>query len=151
MADDIDVLRRHARRLNRRWWRWAVFGPTYHLLADALYWQDEVPLWSCPFELSNTLRLLWHYRTGLIVGKAHPYRELWELGKQLFPRWVGFHPSRCRPVRRYTILYRAARIATARCPDEWEREMGLTDAEQDVPPDRASQTRGRSDEEKEGR
>ena len=118
------VLRRHARRLNARWWRWDLLGPSYHLLADALVWADEVPLWGKRSEVEDALRVLWHYRTGLILGEARPFTELWELAKRLFPDWVGFHSSRCRPARRYLVIYRAGRIASEQCLNELEREAG---------------------------
>lgn len=115
-------LRRHARRLNARWWRWPLLMPTYHLLADALFWADEVAFWWKQGE-ENALRILWYYRTGLILGEARPFAEVWQLGKRLFPNWVGFHPSRCRPERRYRVIYRAGRIASARCLGELERKL----------------------------
>jgi hypothetical protein len=118
MAEDEcleDTLRRHADALNARRWRWPLSGPTYHILADALYWVDEAPLWSKLRAAEDPLRCLWHYRTGLIVGEQRPFRDLWELGIQLFPRWVGFHPSRCSPSRRFQVLYRIRRRAADRC------------------------------------
>jgi hypothetical protein len=117
------ILRQHARRLNARWWRWPLLMPTYHLLADALFWADEVAFWWKRGELEDALRYLWHYRTGLILGEARPGAEVWKFGKRLFPKWVGFHPSRCRPNRRYLVIYRAGRIASSRCLAELEREV----------------------------
>jgi hypothetical protein len=117
------VLRRHAYQLNVRSRRWPLLGPTFHTFADALWWVDEAPPWSRLREAEDALRFLWHYRTGLIIGEARPYEELWSLGKRLFPRWVGFHPSRCQTVRRYAVIYRAGRMATARCLAKLEREL----------------------------
>lgn len=117
------ILRQHARRLNARWWRWPLLMPTYHLFADALFWADEVAFWWKRGELEDALRFLWHYRTGLILGKARRGAQLWQFGKRLFPNWVGFHPSRCRPTRRYLVIYRAGRVASARCLAELEREV----------------------------
>src|SRR4051812_855105 len=74
------VLRRHARHLNNRWWRWPLLGPSYHLLADALVWADEVPFRWRRGEIEDCLRALWHHRTGLIIGEARPFGELWQLG-----------------------------------------------------------------------
>jgi hypothetical protein len=126
-SDDDDFvesdLRRYAPRLNARWWRWPLLDPTYRLLADALYWMDEAPPWGGLRRAENALRLLWHYRTGLILGEPRPFAEYWELGKRLFPRWVGFYPARCRPLRHYKILYRAGRIASSKCLAELEREI----------------------------
>ena len=127
-----EVLLRHARRLNGRWWRWPFIGPEYHLFADALFWADEAPAWWRLWDLENALRLLWHYRTGLIIGEKRPGVELWELGKRLFPGWVGFHPSRSQPDRRNIVKYRAAKIASIQCMNKWFED---TDAEPDAPAD----------------
>lgn len=135
-APPEEVLRHYARRLNRRWWRWPLLGPSYHLFADALYWLDEAPAWWRLPELENALRFLWHYRTGLIIGEPREFGDIWELSKRLFPRWVGFHPSRCRPVRRHIVVYRACRKASSHCLTEWEREFDIADTEQDGLPDR---------------
>ena len=74
----VAALRRNARKLNRRRWRWAFFGPGYHLFADALFWIDESPPWTWGGDsnFENALRLLWHYRTGLILGEVRPYGDL---------------------------------------------------------------------------
>jgi hypothetical protein len=117
-----DVLRHHARRLDGRRWRWPLLGSAYHTLADAIYWDDEIPFWWRLPELENALRFLWHYRTGLLVGEARPWGEFWELGLRLFPRWVGFHPSRHQPERRHVVLLRAGRIACLRWLNELDRE-----------------------------
>lgn len=121
------ALRRRAPVLNRRSWRWPLVRPVYHVLADALYWPDEVPFWSRLGDGHDVLRCLWHYRTGLILGERWPFGEYWELGLRHFPRWVGFHPSRCSPSRRFEVIYRAGRRAAARCIRELEREMGDPD------------------------
>jgi hypothetical protein len=116
-------LRHFAPLLNARSWRWPLLGPSYHLLADALYWIDEAPPWSKLHRAENPLRVLWYYRTGLILGEARPCGEFWELGKELFPRWVGFHPSRCQPLPEYKIIYRAGRMTSSRCVAELERDV----------------------------
>jgi hypothetical protein len=110
------VLRGCARRLNLRRFRIPLLLPYYHLLADALIWLDEDPPWPwrISFELSNALRPLFYYRTGLILGDVRPYGRIWELGRRLFPCWVGFHPSRCRRDRRLARLYRSARLEAHR-------------------------------------
>ena len=121
-----EVLRYHARRLNGRSWRWPFLGPSYHMFADALYWADEAPPWWRLPELEDALRCLWHHRTGLLLGEKREWGELWELGKRLFPRWVGFHPSRCQPSKRDLLIYRAGRRASARCLAELEKEIAMT-------------------------
>src|SRR5262249_11962101 len=123
-ADPALVLRYYAPYLNSRNWRWPLLGPSYHLFADALYWTDEAPPWSKPARnVENALRFLWYYRTGLILGEARDHVEYWDLGKRLFPRWIGFHPSRCKPMRQYKVIYRAGCIATARCLADVELDM----------------------------
>src|SRR5262249_36488210 len=120
---------RYAPRLNSRWWRWPLVGPEYHMLANALFWADEIPLFIGPGRgsLEDALRGLWSYRTGLMLGETREWGELWELGKQLFPRWVGFHPSRRQPSRRNIVVYRAGRIATARFIAELDKEIEAQD------------------------
>jgi hypothetical protein len=89
------------------------------MLADALIWLDEQwPLLDLPFEVISTMRTLFHYRTGLILGEPRRGRGCWEMGKRLFPRWVGFHPSRCKPSRWRTALYRAASAEAIRQLEE---------------------------------
>jgi hypothetical protein len=121
--DPVAVFRHYANALNARSWRWPLLGPSYHLFADALYWIDEAPPLSKLRKAENALRFLWHFRTGLIMGEEREGAELWQLGKQLFPLWVGFHPSRCAPLRQYKIVYRAGRMATAKCLADLEREI----------------------------
>jgi hypothetical protein len=112
-----ELFPRYARRLNLRRFRVPFFPPGYDLWADALKWLDESPIcwpWRDPPELVEALRVLWHYRTGLILGDVRPYAGCWELGRRLFPCWVGFHPSRCRRSRRLARFYRAIRLETWR-------------------------------------
>ncbi len=124
-ADDDDperVLRRYARRLNGRSWRWPFMQPFYDCLADALIWPDEKPFRSRS-DLPSALRPLYFYRTGMILGEARSRVEFWDLGKRLFPDWVGFAPERCRPSRRRIAIYRAGNIATLRCLKELDWDM----------------------------
>jgi hypothetical protein len=119
-----DDLRRHASYINARRWRWPLLGPSYHLLADALVWIDEKPPWAKKLRpAEDALRCLWHHRTGLILGEERPFGELWELGRRLFPEWVGFHASRCTPSRKLQVFYRAKRIAADRCLRQVEGEF----------------------------
>src|SRR5689334_15808976 len=80
------ILRQHAGLLDSRWWRWPQLGPSYHVLAGALYWADEYPgWWKRRGDLEDALRALWHYRTGLILGEPRRCASIWDLGKRLFP------------------------------------------------------------------
>lgn len=124
-----DDIRRAAPLLNARRWRWPLLGPSYHLLADALVWIDEKPPWARKLRpAEDALRCLLHHRTGLIIGEPRPFGELWELGLKLFPKWVGFHPSRRTPSRKLQVFYRASRIAADRCVRQLEAEID-SDAE----------------------
>jgi hypothetical protein len=119
------ILRQYAAQLNARSWRWPFLSPTYHTLADALYWIDEAPPWPW-WKLrgaDGALRCLWHYRTGLIIGETRPFEKFWTLGKRLFPKWVGFHPSRCQPLHQYKVIYRAGHTATVRCLVDLKRQI----------------------------
>jgi hypothetical protein len=124
-----EVFPRYARRLNLRRFRIPFFPPGYDLCADALKWLDESPIcwpWRDPPELVDGLRVLWHYRTGLLLGDVRPYGRTWELGRRLFPCWVGFHPSRCRRSRQLARFFRSARLEATRefnrSLREWPRE-----------------------------
>jgi hypothetical protein len=117
------IMRRCADRLNARHWRWAWVPPSYHMLADALFWPDEWLFGRARGECEDLLRVLWHHRTGLILGEPREYADIWQLGKEVFPRWVGFHPSRSRPLRRYRAVYRAGNAATQRWIEQLEREI----------------------------
>jgi hypothetical protein len=120
-------LRVHAPQINARRWRRLLSWPSYEIMSGSLIWEDEKPRNAghgtsvnvlgpeVPVEVAWSLRPLWHYRTGLIIGEERPYRELWELGRSLFPRWVGFHPFRCKLSRRYKVIYRAGHIGVLRC------------------------------------
>ena len=94
-AKHLDLLRR--RKLFAR--------PSYDCMADALVWPDETTF-DTPTRLIWSLRFLTHHRMGFILGEDRPYGELWGLGRELFPNWVGFHTSRCRFSARLARFYR---------------------------------------------
>ncbi|WP_395743856.1 hypothetical protein [Prosthecobacter sp.] len=75
-------------------------------MSDALVWPDETPD-ATPVRLIWALRMLFHHRTGLILGERWRFADEWELGLRLFPHWVGFHPSRCSVSPRLARIYRA--------------------------------------------
>lgn len=76
----------------------------YHILADAIYWSDEMPF---PIEplTENCLRLVLRYRTTLILGvpdaKWKPY---WEEALRQFPNWIGFDQARRDPTLRDIVV-----------------------------------------------
>lgn len=77
----------------------------YDVMADSVYWTDEVPS-PLPFEW-DVMRFITHHRTRLILGEGEsPYTELWNRAKELFPEWVGFRADRCLPSSEVVLFYR---------------------------------------------
>lgn len=75
----------------------------YHILADAVVWNDE-GIEKCNPELENTLRYALNYRTNLIVDEDFGIKKensnsigkrTFELAKKYFPNWIGFEKERC--------------------------------------------------------
>ena len=86
--------------------RWFV-RPFRDCMSDALVWPGETDR-TTPVQVIWALRFLFHYRTGIIVGEQRPHGEFWQLGRELFPHWVGFHPSRCQLSSRLAEIYHSA-------------------------------------------
>ena len=115
-----ETLRLYAKRLDAQRRRKWFARPMYDLFGDALIWQDErISCDSIP--LIGAIRNLTYYRTGLIIGEDRGSDELWRLGRELFPNWVGFHRSRCRPSARLARIYRAYASSLQRELDEWDK------------------------------
>lgn len=85
-----------------------IAEPFVDCMSDALVWRDETNS-SIPTRVIWALRFVFHHRTGLILGEQRPYADFWQLGREQFPHWVGFLPSRCGPSSRLAEIYRAAR------------------------------------------
>jgi hypothetical protein len=85
-----------------------VTQPFSDVLADGLIWRDET-IDSTPIEVIWSLRLLWHHRTGIIIGEQRRFADTWQLARELFPHWVGFHPDRCRPSAELAELYASSK------------------------------------------
>lgn len=69
----------------------------YSVLADALYWSDEIPEFEDALA-DDLLRFLLRYRTTLLLGGPNPALEVyWNEAVRQFPQWVGFEPSRQTP------------------------------------------------------
>tara|TARA_R110002072_G_scaffold262818_3_gene421694 strand:+ start:3713 stop:4144 length:432 start_codon:yes stop_codon:yes gene_type:complete len=75
----------------------------YHVLADAVVWNDE-GIEKCNPELENALRYALNYRTNLIVDQNFGIKKknsnsigkrTFELAKKYFPNWIGFEKNRC--------------------------------------------------------
>lgn len=76
----------------------------YDLLGACVWWSDEHPWWFAPpadhivpAADTSIVRYLVHHRSEEIMGRSSKYSEVWLLGLELFPAWVGFLPARCRP------------------------------------------------------
>jgi len=73
----------------------AEFG--YHGLADAVYWDDEIPN-DLSEDADNGLRFILRYRTTVLLGEPDAqWARFWEKGKASFPDWIGFSPDRIAP------------------------------------------------------
>lgn len=69
----------------------------YHILADAVVWDDE-GLKECNPNLENEFRSVIQYRTDLITGSKGPSiynKKDFELAQKYFPNWIGFDSKRC--------------------------------------------------------
>lgn len=67
----------------------------YHLLADAIYWTDEIPEKLDSFS-ENCLRFVLRYRTTLLIGEPdEKWKMHWEVAKREFGGWIGFSSTRC--------------------------------------------------------
>ena len=81
--------------------------PHYEVLSDALVWTDELPD-AHPQEW-DAIRMVLRHRTCVIIGVDSPFREWWDLARELFPEWVGFRAERCTASPQLKAFYVAAR------------------------------------------
>jgi hypothetical protein len=69
----------------------------YDAMTESLVWRDELP----PRHLvaaCNGLRPIFRYRASLSLMESDPEWECyWNLGKALFPNWIGFSEIRIHP------------------------------------------------------
>ena len=80
-----------------RSWRAKV---EYHVLAAAIYWNDELPP-NLDWLAENSMRPVLRYRTSLLLGKPESQWEpFWVAAKIAFPRWIGFRSDRCTSTKR---------------------------------------------------
>ncbi len=95
-----------AKRLNSLRKRWFALVQ-YDMMSDALWWRDEIPLFSRKAEDYWCLRPVFRYRTCLIAEEdGEEWLRYWNRGLELFPLWPGFHSSRTTPNKRLAALYR---------------------------------------------
>ena len=92
-------------------------APLFDGMSDALIWSDELTP-TTPTKLIWSLRPLFYYRTGLILGASRSGAERWQLGCRLFPHWVGFHPSRCCPSPELSRIYQLGSAQFVRSLDD---------------------------------
>lgn len=95
----------------------------YHVLADAIVWEDE-GIEKCNPKLENALRYALNYRTNLIANKdletkndnsGKIGKRTFKLAKKHFPNWFGFNENRCS--YNSELSYRIKRI---RKVSEWK-------------------------------
>ena len=68
----------------------------YELMSGGLVWEDEQM--DFPVEQSNFIRMVWAFRTALILGESRPeLLPFWETAKSMAPDWIGFRADRCSP------------------------------------------------------
>jgi hypothetical protein len=78
----------------------------YSVVADALYWSDEI------MKVEDTvaddlMRFLLRYRTTLILGQPnHALEVYWNEALRQFPQWIGFDPSRRTPNSELQRVYK---------------------------------------------
>jgi hypothetical protein len=91
----------------------------FHLLADAIYWTDEIPPDLDSFS-GNCLRFVLRFRTSLIVEQPDERcRRYWETALSQFSNWIGFRDERCRPSEALKAKYFRLRSLS-------EQESGLS-------------------------
>jgi hypothetical protein len=87
----------------------------FHILAGALFWSDEVPLWLSA-EQDDAMRCLLRYRTSLILGEPEEnLKRFWDVGMQHFPDWIGFSKERVTPSPELIAFYRRHEAQVDRC------------------------------------
>lgn len=79
----------------------------YDAMSDSLIWTDEIPQ-SRPNGWT-VIRYILATRADLAMGAEPRYPELWDLGQQLFPEWVGFLKTRTEWSQDYIDLYQSSR------------------------------------------
>lgn len=69
----------------------------YDMLADAVYWTDELPRpGECDPNIEwSYIRLVLRHRTLTVLDQASEYGDWWVAARAAFPAWVGFLDQRC--------------------------------------------------------
>ena len=70
----------------------------FECMSGGLIWTDERPSFQVDADELGTLRIIWNYRTSLILGKPRTeFTEMWDSAVSLAPNWPGFLPVRREP------------------------------------------------------
>ena len=70
----------------------------FEYLSGALVWTDERPPFRVNAEELGALRMLWNYRTSLLLGTPRvEFQDIWDSALALAPQWPGFLPGRRQP------------------------------------------------------
>lgn len=98
----------------------------YHVMADAVFWEDEGIDNEDELNLENPFRSVIHYRTSLLTGQGEPNElseRVYALAKRYFPNWIGFQENRCT-----FNAELADRIARIRKVSDWRIDKFFEDA-----------------------
>ena len=115
--------------------KWGSFAPAaapkleYHVFADAVFWNDELPR-PIPTELDDAFRLVINHRTSLLLGEAGQFPEVWNVAQECYPDWPGFLPDRCASNPEI-----ADRITRIRRVSNWMIERHFANDFGHLPPD----------------
>jgi hypothetical protein len=71
----------------------------YDAITESTIWEDELPpVIRARSEALWGIRPILRHRASIILGEPDPeWERCWQLGKELFPNWVGFIDSRVDP------------------------------------------------------
>lgn len=71
----------------------------FECMSAGLVWTDECAPWQVEdVDALGALRILWNYRTSLILENPRSeFEEIWNSALNLAPKWPGFLPERREP------------------------------------------------------
>jgi hypothetical protein len=70
----------------------------FEVVSGGLIWTDERPSFEVDAEELGALRILWSYRTSLLLGKPRAeFQRVWDAAFALSPHWPGFIIERQQP------------------------------------------------------
>lgn len=93
----------------------------YDTMSDALIWSDETTS-QMPTELIWSLRIVFSFRTHLILGTKIDDTTVWDHYNLIFPRWVGFSSDRRMSTPELLAVYRRGDVSSRWCLRRLERE-----------------------------